>query len=178
MSTDALRARQAQISRPVQPSSRAYSGCPPNKHMLQLQAPTAAPLMPYLTHMQPPARDSRLRRRARGPCCHNERLKPGGTCPECSTTKQPQRLAASVRLAAAVEQRAQPACGLHDAALLADSGGDSSSRAGQLAAMGPEISWTYHLKVTPGSIVNLDDSMPVAWFVNDFFSGRFACVRD
>ena len=148
VSTDALRARQAQISRPVQPSSRAYSGCPPNKHMLQLQAPTAAPLMPYLTHMQSPTRDSRLRRRERGPCSHNERLKPGGTCPECSTTKQPQRLAASVRLAAAVEQRAQPACGLHDAALLADSGGDSSSRAGQLAAMPPVVSCAYHLNRT------------------------------
>ena len=143
--SDALRARQVKILRPEQHSSRAYSGCPPNKHMLHLQPPPAAPLMPYLTQLQPPTRDSHLRRRARGPCCHDERLKPGGVCPDCSTTKPLQQPAALLRLVVVVEQRAQPACGLRDVDLLAGSGGDSSSRAGQLAAMPPVVSCAYHL---------------------------------
>ena len=102
--------------------------------------------MPYVTHLQPPARDSRLRRRARGPCSHIERLKPGGARTDSSTTKPLQRPAAFVRLAVAVEQRAQPACGLRDVDLLVPSSSDGSSRAGQTAAMPPVVSCAYHLK--------------------------------
>ena len=129
--------------------------------------------MPYVTHLQPPARDSRLRRRARGPCSHNERLKPGGARPDCSTTMKLQRPAASLRLAAALEQRAQPACSLRDAVGLAqhvervDGVAEAPVMVGVLASTAAD---------SDGDVVYADTSFPAGSFtVID--TGRASAAR-